>query len=275
MIYHVVKRIPGAMQIYECPFDPVSIENIRILPKRGNENNTYFSDGKHEYHFNGAKNTLYMIFSEMTLLDEFPVMIETDPYRLLASLLSEKKTKRPDVGIVLPSHNTEGVYISSQEKKEKLCLPLYSISKGKRFVPEKSGLNQWNAAGRKRHFNEIYIPYQAIDRKRNPAFFPPRDKAFMLHLPDGTTISAKVCQEADKKNPLIGKAVMSNPNKDLGEWLLREVFEIQEGTIVTYEMLEKFGIDSVVFTKNKEGDYSVDFSSIGTYEEFYSVEAND
>lgn len=82
-------------------------------------------------------------------------------------------------------------------------------------------------------------------------------------------ISAKVCQEADRNNPLIGKAVMSNPNKVLGEWLLRNVFELPVGTVVTYDMLEKFGIDSVVFTKNGELDYSVDFAKIGTYEDFY------
>ena len=65
---------------------------------------------------------------------------------------------------------------------------------------------------------------------------------------------------------------MSNPNKVLGKWLIRDVFELQEETVVTYEMLEKFGIDSVVFTKNKELDYSVDFAEIGTYEEFYGEE---
>ena len=68
---------------------------------------------------------------------------------------------------------------------------------------------------------------------------------------------------------------MSNPNKDLGEWLLRKVFEIPENTIITYEMLEKFNVDSVVFTKNAELDYSVDFSEIGTYEQFYNIEENE
>ena len=101
-------------------------------------------------------------------------------------------------------------------------------------------------------------------------FFPPRDTVFNLTLPDGTTIPAKVCQEADKNNPLLGKSIMSNPNKILGEWLLRNVFELPEGTVVTYEMLQRFGIDSVVFTKHGDLEYSVDFSEIGTYEEFYS-----
>ena len=61
MIYHVVKRIPNSMQILECAFDPIDIDNIRLIPERGNNNNTYFSDGKHTYHFSVSKNTLYMI----------------------------------------------------------------------------------------------------------------------------------------------------------------------------------------------------------------------
>ena len=47
------------------------------------------------------------------------------------------------------------------------------------------------------------------------------------------------------------------------------MFELAEGTVVTYEMLEKFGIDSVIFTKNDELDYSIEFSELGTYEDFY------
>lgn len=36
-----------------------------------------------------------------------------------------------------------------------------------------------------------------------------------------------------------------------------------------YEMLEICGIDSVIFTKNGELDYSVDFAELGTYESYY------
>ena len=66
-----------------------------------------------------------------------------------------------------------------------------------------------------------------------------------------------------------GKAIMSNPNKVLGEWLLRTVFELPEGTVVTYPMLVRFGVDSVIFTKLSELEYAIDFSEIGTYEKFY------
>lgn len=267
MIYHVVRRVPGTMQILECSFDPVDVDKIVINEHKGNENNTYFTDGKHEYHFSSSKNTLFMIFSNMQNLDEFPVAIVEDPYTLLMSILSGagSATSISEGAGAMPH-----VATTLGAVKEKLCLPLYSVKNGKKFVAEKSGLNQWNASGRSRDANEVYIPYQAVDRNRNLAFFPPRDTPFLLHLPDGTDISAKVCQEADKNNPLVGKAIMSNPNKMLGKWLLRDVFEMPERELLTYEMLERFGVDSVVFTKNAERDYSIDFSEIGTYEEFYS-----
>lgn len=274
MVYHVVKRIPNMMQILECAFDDIDIEAIQIIPHRGNENNTYFTDGKHTYHFSVSKNTLYMIFDGMELLDSFEVRIMDDPYLLLVSLTEQAVTGRQSHDYVSSGHMIQSFHGQEPEiqvSNPTLCLPLYSRrGTGKeKFVAEKSDLNQWNASGRLRDANELYIPYQAVDRQRDPSFFPPRDTPVTLHLPDGTEISAKVCQEVDKRHPQLGKAIMSNPNKVLGKWLLRDVFGLDEGTVVTYEMLELFGVDSVIFTKNKELDYSVDFAEIGTYERFY------
>lgn len=278
MIYHVVKRVPNMMQILECVFDYIDIDSIKLIPNRGNDNNTYFTDGKHTYHFSVSKNTLYMIFDDLELLDSFEVGIMDDPYMFLLSLTQRIPSDKLPVDFVHEQGQVIETYQTAIEKrivtKPMLCLPLYSRrgTDKEKFVAEKSGLNQWNAAGRVRDVNEIYIPYQAVDRRRDLLFFPPRDTSFTLHLPDGTEISAKVCQEADKNNPLIGKSIMSNPNKVLGKWLLRDVFEVEEGTIITYEMLETFGVDSVIFTKNGELDYSVDFAEIGTYERFYGEE---
>lgn len=270
MIYHVVKRVPGAMQILECSFDYINIDSIKLIKNKGNDNNTYFTDGKHEYHFSVSKNTLYMIFSDLELLDEFQVEIEADPYSAL--LYMSMSTRDNKVVDTIVNDNVIELVNYANKNKRQICLPLYSMVKGKKTVPEKSGLNQWNARGRKRDENEVYIPYLAEERKKDPDFFPPRNTPFSLHLPNGVSISAKVCQEADKNDPLIGKAIMSNPNKILGKWLLRDVFNIPVGTLVSYEMLEKFGIDSVVFTKNDELDYSVEFAEIGTFEKFYGLE---
>ena len=150
-----------------------------------------------------------------------------------------------------------------EKRKHQICLRLYSSkSNGTKFIAEKSGLNQWNAAGRPRHPNEIYIPYLAEDRRRTQGFFPGRDEVFKLKLPGGDIIDAKVCQQDCK-------AIMSNPNKVLGEWLLRNVFGLPEWTLLTYDMLLDLGIDCLIFTKHSELKYSVDFGEVGTYERFY------
>lgn len=249
MIYHIIKRVPNTMQIIECSFDYIDINNITLLDKRGNINNTHFTDGKNTYHFSSSKNTLYMIFENYKILDEFEVEIVADPYSYLINLIKIFK----DNPIIVPKE---------LDFSNKICLKLYSIKNKKdNFIPSKSGLNQWNAAGRDRNPNEMYIPFPSEDRKRSEGFFPTRETVFELLMPDGTIIPAKVCQDD-------GKAIMSNPNKILGKWLLRTVFEVPEGTILTYEMLEKFGIDCVVFTKLNENKYKIDFGDIGTYESF-------
>lgn len=306
MIYHVVKRVPEAMQILECAFDDIDIANIKLIPNRGNENNTYFTDGKHTYHFSVSKNTLYMLFDDLKEVDRFAVEILEDPYEALRSMKMESFAPIYIETYASGDNKRTCHTFNVVSRKPQLCLPLYSKKGKEKFVAEKSGLNQWNGvrtANRKRkdgtvvHIetqrdpNEFYIPYSAEDRARLPKFFPPRDTSFDLHLPDGTVISAKVCQEAYKKMPqeqyellsieeqmiederrAEGKAIMSNPNKVLGKWLLRDVFELPEGTVVTYEMLEKFGVDSIIFTRNGDLDYSIDFAEIGTYEEFYDDE---
>ena len=260
MIYHVIKRVPGAMQVLECAFDYIDIDNISLISDRGNVNNTYFTDGRHTYHFSTSKNTLYMIFEDMKLLDNFNVEIMDDPYTCLMNLMP---------GVSAETVAEQVIPQPVAPKENQVCLRLYSTkSDGTKFVAEKSGLNQWNAGGRKRHPDEVYIPYPAEDRERTRGFFPDRDTVFDLRMPDGTVIPAKVCQQDNK-------AIMSNPNKILGEWLLRKVFELPEGTLVTYEMLQRFGIDSVVFTKHGNLNYSVDFAEIGTYEQFHGIEEED
>lgn len=273
MLYHIVKRVPGAMCIYEAAYDTIDIGSIDLDPKRGTDNSIYFSDGKHTYHFSLSKNTLYMNFDEMELLDKFNVDIADDPYALLENLQAENVAV-PTVSKMAPLKN-------------QLCLRLYSVkADGTKFIPDKSGLNQWNgvrtsykkdsqgktvldANGNKiltgikpRNPNELYIPYPAKDRERKD-FFPSRNTPFQLMLPDGKCISAKVCQ-------MDGKAIMSNPNDELGKWLLRKVFGLKIGTKVTYSMLKTFGIDCVVFTKLSEKKYSIDFGPLGTYEKFYN-----
>ena len=258
MIYHIVKRVPGYMKILEHAFDYIDIPNISLIPNRGNVNNTYFSDSHHTYHFSTSKNTLYMIFEGMELLDSFEVEIITDPY---AFLMQASGNYQFDINQDIIHHQPITI-----DRINSICLRLYSVHRdGSKFVAEKSGLNQWNASGRPRNPNEVYIPYPSEDRERTIGFFPPRDTVFNLKFPDGTVIPSKICQQDSK-------AIMSNPNKKLGEWLLRNVFELPERTLLTYRMLEIFGIDCVIFTKHGDLEYSIDFAETGTYEAFYGQE---
>ena len=255
MIYHIVKRIPHAMQIYEYAFEMIDIENIKIIETKSTSNNIYFTDGKHEYHFNVSKSTLYMTFENMELLDSFDVDILKNPYQYLENLAKEKN----DI--------IDEVISKIDSKYEQLCLRLYTINRStkEKVIEQRSGLNQWNANGRVRNINEIYIPYPSEDRVRSKDFFPDRNIPFELILPDGSIIQAKVCQEN-------GKAIMSNPNSDLGEWLLRKVFELPYGKVITYRDLEIYGIDSVIFTKLNDKQYKIDFTYIGTYEKLLGLD---
>lgn len=118
-------------------------------------------------------------------------------------------------------------------------------------VPPKSGLNQWNAGGRARDANEVYIPIPLSIHHDFPNFFPPRDTSFTLHLPNGSSMSAKICQDG-------GKALMSNPNKELGKWLLRDVLHLKEGELLTMEKLNLFGFDSVIVFKIDSFNFKID-----------------
>lgn len=68
---------------------------------------------------------------------------------------------------------------------------------------------------------------------------------------------------------------MSNPNKNLGEWILRKVLNLKEGDPLTYEYLQVLGIDSVIVYKHSEKHYSIDFREMGSYDLFQSENKKD
>ncbi len=246
MIYHCIVREPNLIKICEQPMDIIDFDNIRNIETKSNGRVIYFEDGKNEYSFNLNKNTLYKRFDTTEVLLSIDVEILEEPYRMLTRLLS---------------YESEVKGGASTSRYESVILPLFS-DRGGRNVPEKSGLNQWNAAGRPRDNNEIYIPIPAWIHTRFPNFFQEKDKPFVLNLPNGKKLSAKLCQAGSK-------ALMSNPNLDLGIWLLREVMNLKEKELLTYEKLQIIGIDSVEVYKINNQEYKIDFRPMGTYDEFY------
>lgn len=244
-IYHCISRKPGEITVYEVPMQTIQTEDIKDVNKNGNI--VTFTDGLNDYSFNKSKSTLFKRFKIQSESLSFPVDIIEDPYATLDSLASDTVTPHgPEI---------------EHSLRERIILPLYATRKDMKYVPERSGLNQWNAEGRKRSFDEVYVGIPAWIHSRYPGFFPPREEPFDLVLPNRSTMSAKVCQEGSK-------ALMSNPNSDLGEWLLRKVLDLEAGELLTYSKLQKIGIDSVAIYKNNDGTFDIEFKKLGTYEDF-------
>lgn len=243
MIYHCVVRDDCKIRVYECPMDTIDLDKIKEIV--ASKNIISFKDDKNEYSFNLTKSTLYKRFITQNIQFEIPVKILDDPFEVLEQKFSDiKKT-----------------YYSDEKTKPYVILPLYSYKNGEKIVFEKSGLNQWNAGGRKRDYNEIYIPIAKKIHKRFPGFFLGRDKPCNLILPNGKLLSVKVCQDGSK-------AFMSKHNADLGEWLLREVLQLKEGELLTYKKLQEIGFDSVIIEKIDSKTYSIDFMPSDSYEDF-------
>lgn len=240
-IYHCVARDQKKFIVYEVNMPPIKIDDIGNVRDDGRM--VHFSDGIQEYKFNRSKSTLFKKFNPVEKY-EFAVDVIKDPYEAILELFGTEEKVEPDSNFI-----------------KSIVLPLYSTRGGENYVPEKSGLNQWNAGGRSRADNEVYIPVPAWIHQVFEGFFPPRDEPFNLKLPSGKTLSVKVCQDNSK-------ALMSNPNSDLGEWLLRGVLDLKPGELLTYERLEEVGIDSVSISKNRDETYDIDFKTQGTYEQF-------
>lgn len=250
MIYHCIARSKDKFIIFEEKMDLIDIKKIKIL-KSLSKNTIHFKDGVHEYNFNISKSTLFKRFYTNPL-EEFEVEISENVYEVLKMLHSVKTLKE------------------KENLRTRIILPLYSDQSGK--VEEKSGLNQWNAAGRKRDPNELYIPVSTWIHHNFPSFFPSISEEFNLHLPNGKEIKSKMCQGGDVVIEGIkikkGKGLMSNPNKDLGKWILRDILNLDEGTLVTYKTLEEIGIDSIEIEKMDTQNYKINFKHLGAFKEF-------
>lgn len=250
-IYHIVGRQAGSLKVFNTSYDKVIIDDIADVEDR--EASISFNDGVHEYSFNKSKSVLLKRFDLPLVYVDVPVNILDEPLELLASLLGNGNQRVPEPAIVQ-------TYIPEVKGYDYVILPLYSKRGGAPNVPQRSGLNQWNANGRSRDVNEVYIPIPKSIHHNYPTFFPQRDCPFELQLPDGRVLSAKVCQDG-------GKALMSNPNSALGEWLLRKVLRKRVGELITIDDLNRYGIDSVkiisTHTNNSVGEavYKIVFSN--------------
>lgn len=248
-LYHIVARKEKELLLYETDYNTIDVSNIHSI--KDNKASLQFEDGNNFYSFNYSKSTLFRKFIIPQNAFRLPIEIIEDPYTLLLELFKNKDLK-PATDKLIKGQNF-------------VILPLYSTrNKDKKEVAEKSGLNQWNAGGRKRDLGEIYIPIPSELHKKYPNFFPKRDQDFNLQIPTGELFSAKLCQENSK-------ALMTNPNKALSDWLLRKVLQLKEGELATIEKLDKLGFDSVIITKIDKHNFKIDIMKTDSYIEFENV----
>ena len=257
IIYHCVTRTGGKMSVIETPMHLIDIDSIKILD--AGEKSVSFKDKYEEYSFNLSKSTLFKRFIIENVLVEIPVTIINDPFQVLERLFTAPAKDQLTL---------KELIFTPVKTHEHVFLPLYSTrsKEDNKEVAPKSGLNQWNAGGRPRSLGEVYIPIPAWIHQRFPDFFPPKDQPFTLKLPDKKILNVKTCQDG-------GKALMSNPNEALGQWILRDVLSLKEGELLTYKKLEDIGLDAVVVYKIDDENYEIDFAKIGSYDSFEEEKA--
>lgn len=250
-IYHCLTRLDGEFRIYEYPLEKINIQSLVVLSET--EKSLTFTDKTHEYNFNRSKSTLFKRFI-LTGEPLATILIETleNPYRFLLNIGSTLKNEFEEIA------NHENL----NPGVDFICLPLYAPSSNSYSPADHSGLNQWNAKGRQRDPNEVYIPIPSWIHKECNGFLPnSNNDIFEITLPTGEVLSAKLCQSGSK-------GLMSNPNKALGKWLLRDLLQIQQCKIVTRENLELAGIDSIFLYKISSTSYKINFAALGKFEEF-------
>ena len=248
-IYHIVARRSGELVLFDSNYKLADTTLISDIHDNGKA--VRFSLGEELYSFNRSKSTLYREFILPKQVQHLPIEIIDDPFELLLQLFDQQGDRHK----------------AQLKEKRQVILPLYSTQgkQGKK-VPERSGLNQWNARGRRRSYGEVYIPIPQEVHRREPGFFPWRDEPFVLRLPTGELLQAKVCQEGNK-------ALMTNPNDAIADWLLRKLFRLEEGELLTRKHLDELGFDAVVITDegvSNEGErlYAIDKAPLGSYESF-------
>ena len=277
--YHCLVRDDIGFFIHEEPYSLVNTEKILPIDLKGNIIDEFlqpngsmipFTDGCHIYKFNTAKNTLYRRFAFNRYYNSpfYPVIINDDAFSTLLALEKE---------LAIQPH----VSVATNIKRDFIILPLYTKKideNGLPIVATKSGINQWNAGGRKRTFGEAYIPIRSTIYDLAPNFFPfdnqGRPIPFKLRLPNGNMINAKICQEGNK-------ALMSDPNTDLLQWLFTLIdgdFEVSKkrksdikNTPYTYEDLLSINKDSIAIFKDGVCFYSIKCMPLHSYEKFIEL----
>lgn len=279
-LYHCLVRFPQGGCVHEEPYSIIDLKKLRPTKSNGTKlrswsdlgSKIYFSDGISQYGFNLSKSVLYKRFSFDRRREAIELPIDPNPLDLLLGRDRATGSARPS-RIVTDRWDDEKAGAILKPGVDYVVLPLYSSRTGK--VPAASGINQWNAGGRSRKFGEAYVSIPSVIHQFCEGFFPPRDTPFGLLLPNLKEVrSAKVCQDG-------GKALMTDPNFVLGQWLIsvidpsipKSAFNkpVKDRPPFTYGDLRAIGKDSIRVSRDEEKGaivYRAEFAPLGSYEDF-------
>lgn len=287
-IYHYVTRDKGSFTINECSYPLIDLKKLKIL--KPTQSALFWTDGNKEYKYTFGDSQIHQKFDSnkfnSIILNQFDVKIIEDPFAFLLQAYFDiiENSKPVEIDII------------------EVYLPLYSYRS--KEVGNKSGLNAWNGASKKkgsdklRPLNEVYIPIPIEFHKKHPDFFIKNifqiieerkiyknDKKrrpelrFSLKLPNGIEIPALITGD-NMKNFQSGSKIDRNKNGKkygqdaLGQWLLIDVLGLKERKLVTRDWLKMKDTDAVRLWRKKD-DYSIiniDFAPIGSFEAFMNDE---
>lgn len=284
-IYHYVTRDAGRIVLMETSYPKVDLENL--VAHELTSTSFTFSDGLKEYKYTFGDSQIWMYFDanntdthELITVD---ISILDNPFSFLKNSFSK-------------FINEGGTFVSEDTlKMDYLYLPLYSYKSKK--VSKSSGLNTWNGSPKSKNSNvlrpkgEAYIPIPKDLWKKKPNWVDPkvnmndysgyREKTKLksypinLHMPDGQVFPALFGQQGFK-------ALETAPQSILGTWILnvlgikypqRVQYDKPAENIVTMNMLQKIGIDSVKLWHEDPNDLKevwIDFAEYGSFERFMS-----
>lgn len=284
-IYHVITRDTNCFYIIEFPYEKIDINNIKDIHKRGSS--ISFNDGKNDYIFNMSKSTLFKRFdaSENERILSVKIDIHDDPFYILENIFnSEPSSNEKDCSVMPPLHDDNTsldlktpqnlpITPSFDKSGNFIMLPLYNDDTYD--VNEKSAFNASLASPKTKGSNnprpeyEAYAQIPTYIHQLYPNFFgfnaldddARSNSSFNLHFPNGKIIPAKITQDR-------GKGLQTNPQSELGKWLLFSIFGLKEYEMLTRDILDEKEIDSIKITKIDNNNFKVDVCSYLDYEKW-------
>lgn len=294
-VYHFITRDNDVMNIVETRYDLIDLDSIQLIKSDGKVFS--FRDKLHNYKFNKSKSVLLKEFnaSRAEIITQIPIQQFEDPFELIRMIQLPSKERghiysnpnvlqRHDIVESIIAEKQSSLQIDFEKQYsdirvyQEIYLPLYQDKKEGRIVSPCSGINIRHAKSKSKGSNiprpeyEIEVRISKWIHYIYPKFFGinaldeneiknEKLNDFNLILPDGRILRGRVKQQG-------GKSLQTNPQGALGEWILKDVLGLKNREIVTWELLDTLGIDSLRVIKIDDKNFKITVAETGAYEKF-------